>query len=248
MDNKENTEIKERAVISDRREMDQSEIIKKSLTLLGFLLLFCIVSIPCYFLMTAGAKDVTNEVTVEKSIKDAPRTDTESRNIFGGGDQNQSADQNDGLDNGLGTDTDGFGTDDFGTGSVDGLDGGAVTGDVFGTGTVDGLDGGTGTDDGFGTDDFGTGTDDGFGDSTGTDIYGMGDGFGMAPDTATGGEITPEQLKNIDYDNVNSNKWTSDKNTNLPDELKQMLPLPPGLYVLRFYYNGTVTSHKLIVK
>ena len=40
----------------------------------------------------------------------------------------------------------------------------------------------------------------------------------------------------------------SDKNTNLPDELKQMLPLPPGLYVLRFYYNGTVTSHKLIVK
>lgn len=199
MDNKENTEIKERAVISDRREMDQSEIIKKSLTLLGFLLLFCIVSIPCYFLMTAGAKDVTNEVTVEKSIKDAPRTDTESRNIFGGGDQNQSADQNDGLDNGLGTDTDGFGTDDFGTGSVDGLDGGAVTGDVFGTGTVDGLDGGTGTDDGFGTDDFGTGTDDGFGDTTGTDIYGMGDGFGMAPDTATGGEITPEQLARMKF-------------------------------------------------
>ena len=32
---------------------------------------------------------------------------------------------------------------------------------------------------------------------------------------AKGKEITPEQLKNIDYDNVNSNKWTSDKDTNL---------------------------------
>lgn len=40
----------------------------------------------------------------------------------------------------------------------------------------------------------------------------------------------------------------SDHNTNLPDELKHFLPLPSGIYVLHFYYKGTVTSHKLIVK
>ena len=39
-----------------------------------------------------------------------------------------------------------------------------------------------------------------------------------------------------------------DQNDNLPEELKRFLPLQPGLYVLRFYYNGTVTSHKLIVR
>ena len=129
MDNKENTEIKERAVITDRREMDQSEIIKKSLTLLGFLLLFCIVSIPCYFLMTAGTKDVTDEVTIEKSVKDAP------------------------------------GTDDFETGAED-------------FGTYD-----------FGAEDYGTGTD----------FYGMGDSFGMAPDTASGDEIDPEQIARMKF-------------------------------------------------
>ena len=32
---------------------------------------------------------------------------------------------------------------------------------------------------------------------------------------AKGKTITAEQLKTIDYDNINSNKWTSDKNTNL---------------------------------
>ena len=40
----------------------------------------------------------------------------------------------------------------------------------------------------------------------------------------------------------------SSTNTDLPDEVKQFLPLPPGIYVLHFYYKGTVTSHKLIVR
>ena len=40
----------------------------------------------------------------------------------------------------------------------------------------------------------------------------------------------------------------ANNNSNLPDELKQMLPLPTGVYILHFYYKGTITSHKLIVK
>ena len=101
MDNKELNEaevngnntnvIGKRPEIKNYLEMDPSEIIKKSLTLLGFLLLFCIFSIPSYFLMTAGAKDVTNEVTVEKSVKDGPE-DTEGRNIFGSGAGNVETD------------------------------------------------------------------------------------------------------------------------------------------------------------
>lgn len=37
-------------------------------------------------------------------------------------------------------------------------------------------------------------------------------------------------------------------NPNLPDEVKQLLPLPTGIYVLRFYSDGNVSSHKLIVQ
>ena len=40
----------------------------------------------------------------------------------------------------------------------------------------------------------------------------------------------------------------STKNPNLPDELKRFMPLPPGLYVLHFYYKGNIISHKLIVR
>ncbi len=40
----------------------------------------------------------------------------------------------------------------------------------------------------------------------------------------------------------------STTNPNLPDELKRFMPLPPGLYVLHFYYKGNITSHKLIVR
>ena len=39
-----------------------------------------------------------------------------------------------------------------------------------------------------------------------------------------------------------------DSNPNLPEELKQMLPLPSGIYVLHFYYKGTISSHKLIIR
>ena len=38
------------------------------------------------------------------------------------------------------------------------------------------------------------------------------------------------------------------ENPNLPDEVKAFLPLPAGIYILHFYYKGTVASHKLIVR
>lgn len=38
------------------------------------------------------------------------------------------------------------------------------------------------------------------------------------------------------------------ENPDLPDEVKDFLPLPAGMYVIRFYYNGTVKSLKLIVQ
>ena len=37
-------------------------------------------------------------------------------------------------------------------------------------------------------------------------------------------------------------------NPNLPDELKQMLPLPNGVYILRFFYDGQVHAYKFIVR
>ena len=40
----------------------------------------------------------------------------------------------------------------------------------------------------------------------------------------------------------------SSHNPNLPADLKSLLPLPSGIYVLHFYNKGTITSHKLIVK
>ena len=40
----------------------------------------------------------------------------------------------------------------------------------------------------------------------------------------------------------------STTNPNLPDELKSVLPLPSGIYILHFYNKGKVTSHKLIVR
>jgi hypothetical protein len=40
----------------------------------------------------------------------------------------------------------------------------------------------------------------------------------------------------------------SSTDTNLPDELKQLMPLPSGIYILRFYYKNKVLNHKLIIK
>ena len=37
-------------------------------------------------------------------------------------------------------------------------------------------------------------------------------------------------------------------NNNLPAQLRQFLPLPSGVYIIRFYYNGIVKAHKLIVR
>lgn len=40
----------------------------------------------------------------------------------------------------------------------------------------------------------------------------------------------------------------AESNENLPEELRQFLPLPSGVYIIRFYYNGIVKAHKLIVR
>lgn len=72
------------------------------------------------------------------------------------------------------------------------------------------------------------------------DIYTV-NGFQVCPPTKMDyqGELFEEHTK---YYTLSST------NTDLPDEVKQFLPLPPGIYVLHFYYKGTVTSHKLIVR
>ena len=68
--------------IKDKIELQQSDIIKKSLILLGFLLLFAILSVPFYFLMTAGAKDVTNEKRVEKGVNDPAFVENASDTVY----------------------------------------------------------------------------------------------------------------------------------------------------------------------
>ena len=46
-------------------EPDNSEILRKCLTLLGFFVVFALLCIPCYFLMSAGAKRPSETVTEE---------------------------------------------------------------------------------------------------------------------------------------------------------------------------------------
>lgn len=60
--------------IQSKIKLEQSEIIKKSLVLLGFLLLFELISVPLYFLMTAGTKDITPE---ENRIVETPEVPEE---------------------------------------------------------------------------------------------------------------------------------------------------------------------------
>ena len=40
----------------------------------------------------------------------------------------------------------------------------------------------------------------------------------------------------------------STSNPNLPNEVKNFLPLQPGLYVLHFYHKGAISSHKLLIR
>lgn len=40
----------------------------------------------------------------------------------------------------------------------------------------------------------------------------------------------------------------SDTNPYLPEEIKQFLPLPSGVYIIHIYYNGTVKAYKLIIR
>ena len=40
----------------------------------------------------------------------------------------------------------------------------------------------------------------------------------------------------------------SDDNPYLPEEIKQFLPLPSGVYIIHIYYNGTVKAYKLIIR
>ena len=72
------------------------------------------------------------------------------------------------------------------------------------------------------------------------DIYSI-NGFQVCPPTKITyeGDLFEEHTKYYTL---------SASNPNIPAELKRFLPLPPGMYVLHFYYKGTVTSHKLIVR
>lgn len=59
--------------------------------------------------------------------------------------------------------------------------------------------------------------------------------------------------KHIDFNNIipqNRTKYytVDSTNPNLPEELKQFFPLQAGIYILRFYYNGNIFTHKLIVR
>ena len=72
------------------------------------------------------------------------------------------------------------------------------------------------------------------------DIYSI-DGHQIVPPT------------NIDFDGeiaaTHTHYYTvSRESTNLPAEFKQFLPLPAGIYIIHFYYNGMVKAHKLIVR
>ena len=40
----------------------------------------------------------------------------------------------------------------------------------------------------------------------------------------------------------------SDTNPYLPEEIKQFLPLPSGVYIIHIYYNGTIKAYKLIIR
>ena len=40
----------------------------------------------------------------------------------------------------------------------------------------------------------------------------------------------------------------STSNPNLPNEVKNFLPLQPGMYVLHFYHKGAISSHKLLIR
>ena len=148
MDGKNNIEVK------DRIELQQSEIIKKSLILLGFLLLFAALTVPLYFLMTAGTHNITGEVTVEKSVKD-PAPDGEGKNIFGEPNPDAATEKPATTDP---VTTDTTGSDTFGTTDTTGSD-------LFGTGDSTG-DNPFGTTETTGTDPFGTQ------DTTGVDPFG----------------------------------------------------------------------------
>ena len=58
--------------IQSNIKLEQSEIIKKSLVLLGFLLLFGLITVPLYFLMTAGTKDVTPGAVEAAEVPEIP--------------------------------------------------------------------------------------------------------------------------------------------------------------------------------
>jgi len=72
------------------------------------------------------------------------------------------------------------------------------------------------------------------------DIYTV-DGHRIVPPTAVKFQGEVSETRTYYYSVAASNE-------NLPEELRQFLPLPSGIYIIRFYYNGIVKAHKLIVR
>lgn len=72
------------------------------------------------------------------------------------------------------------------------------------------------------------------------DIYTV-DGFQVCPPTKMEYQGTIEE-RHVKYYTLSA------ENPNLPKEIKQLLPLPSGIYILHFYYKGKVTAHKFIIR
>ena len=69
--------------------------------------------------------------------------------------------------------------------------------------------------------------------------------------TIDGHQIVPPTNIEFEGEVVEAHSYyysLSQSNPNLPKKLKEFLPLPSGMYVIHFYYDGTVKAHKLLVR
>ena len=61
-------------------------------------------------------------------------------------------------------------------------------------------------------------------------------------------EPTPIKFNQLNIENHVKYYTLSDDNPDLPEEIKNFLPLPSGVYVIHIYYNNAVYNLKLIIK
>ena len=69
--------------------------------------------------------------------------------------------------------------------------------------------------------------------------------------TIDGHQIAPPT--NVEFQSESGDSHThcysiAEGNPNLPEELRQFLPLPSGIYIIRFFFNGEIKAYKLIVR